>query len=326
MTPKVRPEAAKADDTSVDKADARSTAKSTPAPAASPKLAASPKPAASPKRAARPRSTSRRARPSPEQVARAWARKLDAKRPGLVAFVLDRLAEANGRPAWQPRLDPVSELVLTILSANSADINAEVAFEALRTAYPSGPILAAASEPRALPGWGGRGLPDLAPPNWSAVEVAPLPELTDVIRPGGLANQKAPRIPAALSALRANGGSYSLEFLRGKPPLEARDWLAAIPGIGKKTASVVLLFSFGTPLMPVDRHVLRVSQRIGLIPPKSDPDLAHDLYLAMLAPEQMYEAHVSLITHGRRTCHAQRPDCEHCPVAPRCRFFDSRAE
>ncbi len=276
----------------------------------------------------KPKSVPRRRKLGPEQVARAWARRLDARRPGLVAFVLDRLAEANGRPVWQPRLDPVSELVLTILSANSADINAEVAFEALRAAYPSSaPIPAGApTEPRALPGWGGRGLPDMPPPDWSSVEAAPLAELTDVIRPGGLANQKAPRIPAALNALRANGGSYSLEFLAAKPPLEARDWLAAIPGIGKKTASVVLLFSFGTPLMPVDRHVLRVSQRIGLIPPRADPDEAHDMYLAMLAPEQMYEAHVSLITHGRRTCHAQRPDCEHCPLAPRCRYFDPKAE
>jgi endonuclease-3 len=181
-------------------------------------------------------------------------------------------------------------------------------------------------EPRHFPGWGGRGLPDLPPPNWAAVDAAPVAELTGVIRPGGLANQKAPRIQAALRALQANGGDYSLDFLAERPALEARDWLAAIPGIGKKTASVVLLFGFGKPLMPVDRHVFRVSQRIGLIPAKSDPDQAHDYYLEMLAPEQMFEAHVSLIEHGRRTCHAQRPDCEHCPVAPRCRCFLPKAE
>ncbi|HEU6439158.1 MAG TPA: hypothetical protein VFC12_01855 [Terriglobales bacterium] len=261
-------------------------------------------------------------------VARQWAAELAVVRPGLVAFVLDRLAEVHGRPAWEPRLDPVSELILTILTQNSADINAEVAFAALRAAYPSAPVPASAAdaEPRHLPGWGGLGLPDLPPPDWAAVEAAPIPELTDVIRPGGLANQKAPRIQAALRALVANGGSYSLEFLAGKPPLEARDWLSAIPGIGKKTASVVLLFSFGTPLMPVDRHVHRVSGRIGLIPAAADADAAHDYYLAMLTTEQMYETHVSLISHGRRTCHARNPDCEHCPVAPRCRYFDSKAE
>jgi endonuclease-3 len=273
------------------------------------------------------RSTSRPRRLDPQHVARAWARRLGAKRPGLIGFVLDRLAETNGRPVWQPRLDPVSELVLTILSANSADTNAEAAFSALRAAYPSAPVTAGAStEPRAFPGWGGRGLPDLPPPDWSAVEAAPLSELIEVIRPGGLAPQKAPRVQAALAAIRTAGGSYSLEFLAPMPPLEARDWLSAIPGIGKKTASVVLLFSFGTPLMPVDRHIHRVSRRIGLIPPRAEADQAHDYYLEMLAPDQMYEAHVSLITHGRRTCHAQRPDCEHCPLAPRCRYFDPMAK
>ena len=267
----------------------------------------------------------RQPRPDPAEIARSWATQLEAERPGLISFVLDRLAEANGRPVWAPRLDPVSELILTILSANSADINAEVAFEALRDAYPSVPSPGASPEPRQLPGWGGIGLPDLPPPDWSAVEAAPIAELTDVIRPGGLANQKAPRVQAALRALAANGEGYSLEFLRGRPPLEARDWLSAIPGIGKKTASVVLLFSFGMSLMPVDRHVHRVSARVGLIPDNADPDAAHDYYLAMLRPEQMYETHVSLITHGRRTCHAQRPGCEHCPVAPRCRYFDADA-
>ena len=276
-----------------------------------------------------PKPAARRApkKRSPEQVARAWARQLDTKRPGLVAFVLDRLADANGRPAWQRRLDPTSELVLTILSQNSADTNAEAAFASLRAAYPSAPAPAGAFlEPRSFAGWGGRGLPDLPPPDWSAVDAAPIGELIDVIRPGGLAPQKAPRIQAALRALLANGGGYSLEFLAGMPALEARDWLAAIPGIGKKTASVVLLFSFGLPLMPVDRHVHRVSSRIGLIPSKADADAAHDYYLAMLGPEQMYETHVSLITHGRRTCPAPRPDCEHCPLAPRCRYFDPKAE
>jgi len=294
-----------------------------PRPAAA---APKPRPAIAARKSA-PAAAARPHKPDPAEVARSWAAQLEAERPGLVSFVLDRLAEANGRPVWQRRLDPTSELILTILSANSADMNAEVAFGALRDAYPSAPLPPGVSaEPRPFPGWGGIGLPDLPPPDWSAVEAAPIAELTDVIRPGGLANQKAPRIQAALRALAANGGDHSLDFLAAKPPLEARDWLAAIPGIGKKTASVVLLFGFGMPLMPVDRHVFRVSQRIGLIPERSDPDQAHDFYLAMLRAEQSYEAHVSLISHGRRTCHAQRPECEHCPLAPRCRYFTPDAE
>ena len=110
-----------------------------------------------------------------------------------------------------------------------------------------------------------------------------------------------------------------------RSPLEARAWLTAIDGIGKKTASVVLLFSFGMPLMPVDRHVERVSHRIGLIPPTANADAAHDLYLAMVEPPRAHQAHVNLITHGRKTCHALRPACARCPIAPRCRFVDRRA-
>jgi endonuclease-3 len=246
-----------------------------------------------------------------------------------VEFVIDRLAEAYGRPVWQRVHDPTSELVLTILSQNSADVNAEKAFEALRRAYPSGAVAGDASEAEAAaadranrPGWGGAGLAQAAPPDWMAVEAAPLDELIEVIRPGGLAPQKAPRIQASLARLREAHGSHSLEFLGDMSPLDARAWLTAIDGIGVKTASVVLLFSFDMPLMPVDRHVERVSKRIGLLPPKVTAEQAHDRYLGLLAPEQSYPMHVGLITHGRETCHARAPECDTCPIAPRCRFVD----
>ena len=146
-----------------------------------------------------------------------------------------------------------------------------------------------------------------------------------MIRPGGLANQKAPRIQATLRTIREERGDHSLEFLGDLPALEARDWLTRIDGIGRKTASVLLLFCFGTPLMPVDRHVERVSRRVGLIGPRATADDAHEIFLALLEPDQMYEAHVNLITHGRRTCHARRPECERCPLRPRCRYVDPKA-
>ena len=234
--------------------------------------------------------------------------------------------------------DPTSELVLTILSQNSADVNAEHAFESLRAHYPSRSTTGAGptgAEPGATatesgvkinrPGWGGAGLEAADPPDWAAVESAPLPELVEAIRPGGLAQQKAPRIQAALRALREARGDHSLEFLGDLPALEARAWLTAIGGIGRKTASVVLLFCFGTPLMPVDRHVERVAGRIGLIPPKATADDAHEQFLAMLEPDQMYEAHVNLIQHGRKVCHAQRPAHDACPLRARCRFVDPKA-
>jgi endonuclease-3 len=242
--------------------------------------------------------------------------------------VLEGLADRYGRPTWQRVHDPTSELVLTILSQNSADVNAEQAFESLRRAFPSsagGPAGGPAPARVNRPGWGGSGLEVAQPPDWSSVEAAPVPALVEAIRPGGLAQQKAPRIQAALRALREARGDHSLEFLGELPALEARAWLTGIAGIGRKTASVVLLFGFGHPLMPVDRHVERVSRRIGLIPPKASADEAHELFLAIVPPDAMYRAHVNLITHGRRTCHARRPACDACPVAARCRYLDRRA-
>lgn len=251
-----------------------------------------------------------------------WAAYLRRYRPGLVPFVLHQLTTEYGEQRWSTRLDPVSELVLTILTQNTADVNAEKAFDALRTAYPSDRP-AEVHEPGI--GWGGEGLSTAPPPDWSMVEHAPLPELVDVIRPGGLAPQKAPRIQATLRRIREERGDYSLAFLGELPPLEARDWLTSIDGVGKKTASIVLAFCFGAPVMAVDRHVERVSKRIGLIADKVTADQAHDLYLGIVDPGDMYAAHVLLIHHGRATCHAQRPECDRCPVAVRCRFADRRA-
>ncbi len=258
----------------------------------------------------------------PPDPAKAWARRLARTRPGLVDFVLQELAGRYGRPVWQRRLDPTSELVLTILSQNSADVNAERAFESLRAAFPSG---AGVEIHEPGPGWGGRGLTPGAPPDWAAVEAAPIGQLVEAIRPGGLAVQKAPRIQAALRHIREERGNHSLEFLGEMSALEARDWLTGIDGIGKKTASVLLLFSFGLPLMPVDRHVERVSKRIGLLPAKATSDQAHDEYLAVLEPDRVLEAHVNLIQHGRVICHARNPEHDRCPVAARCRFVDPRA-
>lgn len=266
-----------------------------------------------------------RARPKKRRFsdpAASFAKRLERYRPGLVAFTLDGLAARYGRPTWERRLDPTSELILTILTQNSADTNAEVAFEAMRQAYPGGGR-AAPHNPGA--GWGGTGLPDGVAPDWAAVEFAPLPELTDVIRPGGLAPTKAPRIQSTLRHIREQRGDYSLEFLGDMTAVEARAWLTAIDGIGKKTASVLLLFCFGQPLMPIDRHVERVLRRVGILPPKASLDEGHDLVLGLLEPDQMYEAHVNLIQHGRKVCHAQRPDHGACPLLPRCRFVDPKA-
>lgn len=256
---------------------------------------------------------------------KAWVQRLDRYRPGLVDFTLDGLRTMYDKPEWQPAYDPTSELILTMLSANSADINAEKAFDSLCRHWPrQGSGVRAGAHAGYRPGWGGVGIQEIGA-DWAAVADAPLDELIDVIRPGGLAPTKAPRIQAVLRRIAEERGDYSLEFLGAMAPQEALAWLTAVPGIGRKTASVVLLFAFGMPLMPVDRHVERVTKRIGLVPSKVTVEQAHDYLQALVPDDQVHEAHVNLITHGRRVCHAIRPEHERCALAARCRFFDAKA-
>lgn len=229
--------------------------------------------------------------PSPQKLA------ADRRaRRRLVEVVLERLGDRYDRPTWAgPRVDAVSELVLTILSQNTADINSFRAFTALRARYGS----------------------------WAEVLAAPIDELEEVLRPGGLAPTKSRRIQAVLAEVHdATGGSWDLSFLGALPLEEARAWLVALPGIGRKTAAIVLLFGFGRPALPVDTHVYRVALRLGLIPPRTDVERAHDLLEAALQPDEMYPFHVELIRHGRDTCRAPRPICGLCPLTDVCPYFE----
>jgi endonuclease-3 len=191
-------------------------------------------------------------------------------------------------------VDTVSELVLTILSQNTADTNSFRAFTALRATYA----------------------------DWDAVLAAPTDELEDVIRPGGLAPTKSRRIQHVLAEVHeVTAGSWDLSFLGEWPLPEAREWLVSLPGIGRKTASIILLFGFGRPAMPVDTHVHRVTTRLGMLPPRTPLERAHDLLEEVLAPEEMYPFHVETIRHGRDTCRAPRPICGLCPLTDVCGYY-----
>jgi endonuclease-3 len=266
----------------------------------------------------------RRAKPDPVKT---WVKRLDKQRPGLMDDTLAALRTMYGTPTWQRVYDPTSELILTMLSANSADIGAEKAFDQLCRRWPAvgSDVRGEAAAPIFRTGWGGVGIKERVA-DWAAIEFADIGELTDVIRIGGLANQKAPRIQAALRHIREQRGDYSLEFLGDMAAPDALAWLTQVNGIGRKTASVVLLFSFGMALMPVDRHIERVAMRIGLIPTKiANAEQMHDMLQAQLEADEVHQAHVNLITHGRQTCHAQRPEHERCAIADRCRFYNPKA-
>jgi endonuclease III len=200
----------------------------------------------------------------------------------------DRLAREYGRPALRPHHAPVDELVLTVLSQNTNDRNRDVAYFRLRERFPT----------------------------WDAVREAPVEEIEDAIRPGGLAPTKSVRIRQILEAI----GDDDLLSLADAPLSEAREQLVALPGVGRKTAACVLLFSFGRPDVPVDTHVYRVGGRLGLWPAKAPLELAHD-ELARLCGDDgefAYETHVLLIRHGRRTCVARAPRCPECPLRRMC--------
>lgn len=191
-----------------------------------------------------------------------------------------------GRPRPTPSHDPLAELILTVLSQNTADTNSGRAFVQLMRRYPS----------------------------WNAIANAPLDDLVATIQSGGLAQQKAPRIQAILRAVAERSPDWDLSFLDDMPLEDARSWLRALPGVGPKTAACVLLFSLGRPALPVDTHVERVSKRLGLIPQNATADQAHDLLEGLVDPADYYRFHMLLIKHGRRTCHARKPACERCPI------------
>jgi endonuclease-3 len=210
-----------------------------------------------------------------------------------VRAIRDRLRQLYGRPTNQPHGDPIHELVKTILSQNTSDTNRDAAYARLRERFDT----------------------------WEEVRDAPLAEVADAIRSGGLWATKAPRIQ---EALRGCGDPIDLAWLRDAPRTEALDFLTALPGVGRKTAACVLLFSFDRPEMPVDTHVHRVGRRLGLIRERASFDQAHDELLKVVDADDIYEVHINLIRHGRAVCRP-RPRCEQCRLRRTCPYWRSGA-
>jgi endonuclease III len=207
---------------------------------------------------------------------------------------IGQLLEAEyGRPAPRRKLRPLDELVLTILSQHTTDANSGRAFEKLKTTFPS----------------------------WEDARDAEPVEIAEAIRCGGLAQVKAVRIKQLLERLSAELGELDLDFLCGMEMGKAREFLLGLDGVGPKTAACVLLFSCDLPAFPVDTHIHRVSKRLGLIPPRSSAEDAHQILEEAVPQEQVFPFHVELITHGRRVCKAPRPLCDRCVLAPLCDYF-----
>jgi endonuclease-3 len=206
------------------------------------------------------------------------------------------LMEVFGPVDWRPNLRPVDELVSTILSQNTSDINRDRAYESLKAQFSS----------------------------WEAVRDGDVAEIEAAIRMAGLSKQKAPRIKAALEFITETQGELTLDFLKEMPVDEARAWLTQMKGVGLKTASIILLFALDMPAFPVDTHVHRTSKRLGLISAKTSAEQAHYLLEEALPPETYLDAHLNLIRLGREICHARKPDCEACPLKNICVYYDQQ--
>ncbi len=225
-------------------------------------------------------------------------KKEDRRRAEKLAAVHARLLEAFGEPQWHEYLPAVDELVCTILSQNTNDINRDKAFRELKETYRS----------------------------WEEVRDADPKELQEVIRIAGLAAQKGPNIQSALQAISEQRGEISLDWLREKSVDEARDWLVSLKGVGPKTAAIVLVFALDMPAFPVDTHIYRVSGRIGLRPPKLNVEKTHQ-YLEMIGePTTFKDLHLNIISLGRSYCQARKPKCQHCPVLELCDFTEKVLE
>ena len=213
--------------------------------------------------------------------------------PRRVRAVRDRLRLVYGRPLAEPHRHPIAELILTVLSQSTNDRNRDVAYLGLRERFPT----------------------------WVSVRDAPVDEIEEAIRHGGISKVKSARIKSILRAITdtAPGGELSLEWLPELSVPDARRYLTSLPGVGRKTAACVLLFALGMRDVPVDTHVSRVGGRLALFRPGAGFEELHDTMLEITPPGEEFELHLNLLRHGRRTCHApSRPDCRGCALRRMC--------
>lgn len=207
--------------------------------------------------------------------------------------ICEILIQNYGNTVSERKLPPIDELVMTILSQHTNDKNMFRAFESLKRSYST----------------------------WDDVLHAPQDELAHVIRSSGMFNLKAKRIQATLSEIKNRVGKIDLSHLETMETEAAKEWLTTLYGVGPKTAAIVLLFSFGRSVLPVDTHVWRVTKRLGLIDNNVSREKAH-IILGQVVPSRFIPSlNRNLVYHGRTICRAQSPICEDCFLNHLCEFW-----
>ena len=203
------------------------------------------------------------------------------------ATVLQILRQTFAMPKWtESKRKPFETLIVTVISQNTADRNTARAFERLSNRFEIKPEVLANAE---------------------------ISQIEDALRTAGLYRNKAKTIKQ-VSRIILEKFQGSLQPILALPLEEARETLTALPGVGPKTADVVLLFSAKQSTVPVDTHVNRVSKRLGFAPANGDYEAVRTSLQSLYDPRDYLAVHVLLIAHGRRYCKARRPLCKQCPV------------
>jgi endonuclease-3 len=207
-----------------------------------------------------------------------------------IARVAGILESAQGTPVWNGPGDPLESLILTVLSQNTNDRNRDRAFESLKAAFPT----------------------------FHSLALAPAENIAAAIRVGGLGNQKGRRIKALLGWVRERFGGWDMGEICGMDLDEALELLVSVDGVGVKTAAVVLMFACGRDVFPVDTHVHRLCDRLGLVPDRTTAEKTFELMRNLVPPGKSYSLHMNLIRFGRERCRARWPECPGCPLDPEC--------
>ena len=213
----------------------------------------------------------------------------------LFKFITQNLEATYGVPRNDSPEDPLDELIATILSQSTTNINSHRAFASLKARFP----------------------------DWEQVRRARPASIASAIKSGGLANVKSVVIKNILNEISAQRGNLDLSFLKTGPLEEARSFLLSLKGVGPKTAACVLLFSCNRPVFPMDTHIFRILRRMGILPEKISDELAHQMIEKLIPAQKSYSLHINLITHGRRVCHPKTPKCEQCSLIEHCNFGQS---
>ena len=208
-----------------------------------------------------------------------------------ITEIFSILKSKYGVIEWEPRNEPIMELVYTILSQHTSDLNSERAFLNLLKEFENDPY---------------------------QIAQADVDSISKVIRSAGLYRKKAAVIKDVLNQIHNKLNSFDLNFLKYMPLKDAKSWLIDFNGVGPKTAAIVLCFCFGMPAMPVDTHVHRVSKRLGLILDKVTAEDAHEILESKVDPDIVFPFHMYLIKHGRDTCKALKPRCSQCTLSQIC--------